>query len=164
MENYYHSPNFCFGQLGLYYTFYKLICQNPPRRSPCMAIPHPNRVLPVHELEKRRMRAGRYFDNGKTAYFIEKHFGVSSATAREWRTRWQNGTLKAGHQGNASKLTEAQKKDVAKRILTGYKPLEAEYLRLEPEKTLATTGRNNALTSIRLRWRGRPDSNRRFVP
>lgn len=84
-----------------------------------MSTHHPNRALPVHELEKRRLQAGRYFNNGKTAYFVEKHFGVSSTTAREWRTRWQNGTLKAGHQGNASKLTEAQKKDVAQRILKG---------------------------------------------
>jgi transposase len=80
---------------------------------------HPNRALSVKELEQRRLHAGRYFTNGKTAYFIEKHFRVSSTTAREWRTRWQNGTLKAGHQGNSSKLTPAQKKDIAKRILRG---------------------------------------------
>lgn len=79
----------------------------------------PNRALPVHELEKRRLQAGRYFDNGKTAYFIEKRFGVSSTTAREWRTRWQNGALNARHQGNTFKLTLAQQKDVAKRILKG---------------------------------------------
>lgn len=84
-----------------------------------MAHHHPNRALPVKELEKRRLRAGRYFTNGKTAYFIEKHFGVSATTAREWRTRWQNGTLRAGHQGNTSKLTPAQKKDVARHILQG---------------------------------------------
>lgn len=84
-----------------------------------MATHHPNRALPVHELEQRRVQAGRYFNSGKTAYFIEKHFGVSSTTAREWRTRWQNGTLQAGHQGNASKLTPAQKEEMAKRIRAG---------------------------------------------
>lgn len=84
-----------------------------------MSTHHPNRALSVKELEQRRLQAGRYFNQGKTAYFIEKHFDVSSTTAREWRTRWQNGTLQAGHQGNTSKLTLAQKKDVARRILKG---------------------------------------------
>lgn len=82
---------------------------------------HPNRALPVHELEKRRLHAGRYFDKGKTAYFIEKRFAVSSTTAREWRTRWQNGTLLASHQGATPKLTVAQRKDVAQHILKGPK-------------------------------------------
>src|SRR3989338_4809982 len=86
---------------------------------------HPNRALPVHELEKRRLQAGRYFDTGKTAYFVEKRFLVSSTTAREWRARWAQGTLKAGHQGNSSKLTEAQKKAVAREILKG--PRRAGY-------------------------------------
>lgn len=99
---------------------------------------HPNRALPVHELEKRRLRAGRYFDTGKTAYFIERRFGVSSTTAREWRTRWKNGTLQAGHQGNSSKLTPAQKKAVAQAIQKG--PRAAGY-----QTELWTLGRITAL-------------------
>ena len=97
------------------------------------------------------MQAGRYFNNGKTAYFVEKHFGVSSPTAREWRTRWQKGALKAGHQGNTSKLTEAQKKDVAKRILKG--PRAAGYA-----TELWTLSRITALIAKTQKARYRPRS------
>lgn len=103
-----------------------------------MSNPHPNRALSVHELEKRRFRAGRYFNNGKTAYFVEKKFGISSTTAREWRTRWKAKTLKAQPQGNTSLLTEKQKKDVAQRILKG--PKAAGY-----ETELWTMGRITSL-------------------
>jgi len=112
---------------------------------------HPNRALSIEELEARRMQAGRYFNNGKTAYFIEQHFGVSSATAREWRMRWQKGTLKAGHQGNTSKLTEAQKKDVAKHILKG--PRAAGYA-----TELWTLGRVTTLITKTQKVRYRPRS------
>lgn len=78
---------------------------------------HPNLALSVAELEARRLKAGRCFDQGKTAYFIEQRFGVSSTTAREWRTRWKQGTLKAQPQGSPAKLTPAQKKALVKRIL-----------------------------------------------
>lgn len=80
---------------------------------------HPNRALSVKELEERRLKAGRYFDQKKTAYFVEKKFSVSSTTAREWRTRWEQGTLKAQPQGSPAKLTPAQKKALVKRILKG---------------------------------------------
>jgi transposase len=80
---------------------------------------HPNRALSVKELEARRLKAGRYFDQGKTAYFVEQKFFVSSTTAREWRTRWKQGTLKAQPQGSPAKLTTVQKKALVKRILKG---------------------------------------------
>lgn len=80
---------------------------------------HPNRALSVKELEERRLKAGRYFDQGKTAYCMEKRFGVSSTTAREWRTRWQQGTLRAQPQGSPAKLTRTQKQDMVKRLLKG---------------------------------------------
>jgi transposase len=80
---------------------------------------HPNRALSVKELEARRLKAGRLFACGKTAYYIEKKFGVSSTTAREWRARWKNGTLKAQAQGRKSKLTAKQKKKLCKQILKG---------------------------------------------
>lgn len=103
-----------------------------------MSTHHPNRALSVHELEKRRLRAGRYFNAGKTAYFVEHRFGVSSTTAREWRSRWRAGTLKAQPQGNTPLLTEKQKEDVAKRILKG--PKAAGY-----ETELWTLGRITSL-------------------
>lgn len=80
---------------------------------------HPNRALSVQELETRRLSAGRLFTRGKTAYYVEKKFEVSSTTAREWRTRWKNGTLHAQKQGRVSKLTDAQKKRLSTRILKG---------------------------------------------
>lgn len=116
-----------------------------------MITPHPNRALSVHELEKRRLQAGRYFDTGKTAYFIERRFSVSSTTAREWRSRWRAGTLKAQPQGNTSLLTEKQKRDVAKRILNG--PQAAGY-----ETELWTLGRITSLIATTQKVRYRPRS------
>ena len=80
---------------------------------------HPNRALAVQELEARRLKAGRLFSRGKTAYYIEKKFGISSTTAREWRKRWKDGTLRAQKQGRVSKLTTAQKKHLSERIIKG---------------------------------------------
>lgn len=80
---------------------------------------HPNRALPIEELEARRIAAGRLFARGKTAYYVEKKFGISSTTSREWRKRWNNGTLHAQKQGRVSKLTDAQKRRLSSRILKG---------------------------------------------
>ena len=80
---------------------------------------HPNRALSVKELEARRKAAGRLFEKGKSAYHIERKFGVSSTTAREWRTRWKAGTLGALPQGRKSLLTDAQKRTLSKNILKG---------------------------------------------
>lgn len=86
---------------------------------------HPNRALSAQELEKRRVMAGKLFAKGKTAYFIEKKFGISSSTAREWRTRWKEGTLKAQREGRSSKLSEKQKKNISELIQKG--PQSAGY-------------------------------------
>ena len=80
---------------------------------------HPNRALGIKELEARRLQAGRYFDKGKSAYFIEKKFEVSSTTAREWKIRWQNKTLKAQQQGSPSKLSNSERNKLVKEILKG---------------------------------------------
>ena len=80
---------------------------------------HPNRALPVEELEARRLKAGRLFARGKTAYYVEQKFGVSSSTAREWKKRWSNGTLLTQKQGRVSKLTDAQKRRLCSSILKG---------------------------------------------
>ena len=49
-------------------------------------------------------------------------------------------------------------------IGNGYTALEAEYRKLEPAGMLVDERQKEALASIRLRWRGRPDSNRRSLP
>ena len=86
---------------------------------------HPNRALGIKELEARRLEAGRYFNNGKTAYFVEKKFNISSATAKEWKERWRKGTLKAQKQGPRSKLTDDKRKKLIKKITRG--PIAAGY-------------------------------------
>jgi transposase len=80
---------------------------------------HHNRALSAQELENRRVAAGKLFTRGKTAYFIEKKFGISSTTAREWRTRWKEGTLKARREGCPSKLSDKQKKTLSALIQKG---------------------------------------------
>jgi transposase len=80
---------------------------------------HPNRALSMEELERRRKKAGRCFDQGKTAYFVEKKFNVSSTTAREWRTRWKNGILAAQRQGHPPKLSDKEKKNISRIIKAG---------------------------------------------
>lgn len=86
---------------------------------------HPNRALGIKELEARRLQAGRYFDNGKTAYFVEKKFGISSTTAKEWKKRWKDGVLKAQKQGPRSKLRDEERKKLTEKILKG--PTAAGY-------------------------------------
>ena len=80
---------------------------------------HPNRALSVKELEARRKAAGRLFTRGKTAYYIEQKFGISSTTAKEWRSRWKEGTLEAQPQGRTSLLTTLQRKTLRTNILKG---------------------------------------------
>ena len=111
---------------------------------------HPNRALTIEALEARRIAAGRFFAHGKTAYYVEKKFGVSSTTAREWRERWSTGTLRAEKQGRVSKLTDGQKKRLSSRILKG--PEAAGY-----QTPLWTLGRITALirTTDRVLYRPR---------
>lgn len=80
---------------------------------------HPNRALSIKELEARRAKAGRLFTQGKTAYYVEKKFDVSSTTAKEWRERWRAGTLAARPQGRTSLLTKGQKRTLSINILKG---------------------------------------------
>lgn len=80
---------------------------------------HPNRALDAHELEKRRIKAGKLFTRGKTAYYVEKRFAISSTTAREWKTRWKKGILHARSEGRHSKLSDDQKKIFSKLIEKG---------------------------------------------
>lgn len=116
-----------------------------------MSTHHPNRALSVQELEKRRKRAGRHFDKGKTAYFVAQHFAVSSTTAREWRERWKTGTLDAMPQGRVSLLSDTQKKAVTRSILKG--PVAAGY-----GTELWTLGRLTALITKEHKVRYQPRS------
>src|SRR3989304_5548827 len=80
---------------------------------------HPNRALSIEELEKRRYAAGRLCDIKKTAYFVARKFGVAIPTARDWKRRWEEGTLAAQPQGRKARLTAKQEAALAKAILGG---------------------------------------------
>lgn len=79
---------------------------------------HPNRALPPKELEARRMKAARYFKEGKTKYWVAKHFKVSFSAAGEWHRRWKDGILGARKPGKKEKLSLEQKKALSKMVLS----------------------------------------------
>jgi len=78
---------------------------------------HPNRALSPQELEARRRKAARYFEKGKTRYWVSEHFKVSRPASSEWYMRWKEDTLEAQKPGKKDKLSEEQKKDLSKMIL-----------------------------------------------
>lgn len=82
-----------------------------------MSALHPNRALSPKELEARRRRAARYFTQGRTKYWVAKHFNVSFPAAGEWYKRWKDDTLAARKPGKKEKLSPEQKKDLSKMIL-----------------------------------------------
>lgn len=78
---------------------------------------HPNRALSPKELETRRRKAARYFKEGKTKYWVAKHFKVSFPASGEWYRRWKEGTLEARKPGEKGKLSAEQKKKLSGMIL-----------------------------------------------
>ena len=78
---------------------------------------HPNRALPPQELEARRKTAARYFKQGKTRYWVSRHFQVSRPAASQWYQRWKDGTLASRKPGKKEKLASDQKKKLAGIIL-----------------------------------------------
>ena len=78
---------------------------------------HPNRALFPKELEARRRKAARYFQDGKTRYWVAKHFKVSFTASGEWYARWKEGTLGARKPGKKEKLSAEQKKKLSNMIL-----------------------------------------------
>lgn len=78
---------------------------------------HPNRALSPKELEARRRKAAKYFQDGKTKYWVAQHFKVSFPAAGEWYRRWQENTLEARKPGKKEKLSPEQKKGLSRMIL-----------------------------------------------
>lgn len=78
---------------------------------------HPNRALSPKELEARRRKAAEYFRQGKTRYWVAKHFKVSFPAAGEWYSRWKDNALAARKPGKKEKLSVSQKKALSKMIL-----------------------------------------------
>ncbi len=83
----------------------------------------------VKELERRRLKAGTMFEQGKTQADVARRFGVSTASAWAWHTAWQKdkkeGLKSKGHSGAEPKLTAKQKRLLKKEILKG--PIKAGY-------------------------------------
>lgn len=75
------------------------------------------------ELERRRLKAGKLFQEGKTQAWVAKHFLVSTATTNAWHSTWEkkgdDGLLSKGRSGRPPKLTEKQLKKVEKALEKG---------------------------------------------
>lgn len=78
---------------------------------------HPNRALSPKELEARRRKAAKYFEEGKTKYWVALYFKVSFPASGEWYRRWKENTLEAQKPGKKEKLSTEQKKELSKMIL-----------------------------------------------
>lgn len=68
------------------------------------------------DLERRRLKAGKLFQEGRTQAWVAKHFLVSTATTNAWHKAWKkkgnDGLLSKGRSGRPPKLNEKQLKKV----------------------------------------------------
>ena len=74
-------------------------------------------------LERRRLKAGRYFQQGKTQAWVARHFHVTTATTNVWHKAWDqngdDGLLSKGRSGRPPKLSEKQLKSVERALEEG---------------------------------------------
>jgi len=74
-------------------------------------------------LEKRRLKAAKLFEKGKTPSQVARFFGVTAEAARLWKLSWQKkgiqGLKSKGKPGPKPRLTEAKKKKVQQALLKG---------------------------------------------
>lgn len=75
------------------------------------------------ELECRRLKAGTYFNGGKSNVWIAKHFQVSTVAVWKWRLAWNrkgsDGLKSKGHCGVKGKLSKEDVKEIDKLLLKG---------------------------------------------
>lgn len=73
--------------------------------------------------EKRRLKAAKLFEQGKTQAEVARKFDVTTAAANHWYQAWRKRGAKAlkskGHPGFASKLSFTKKKAFKRAILKG---------------------------------------------
>ena len=83
----------------------------------------------VKKLERRRLRAGKMFHEGKTQAEVAQHFEVTRAAACQWFAAWsadnKNGLVSKGLSGPHPILTPKQKRTLKQKILSG--PVKAGY-------------------------------------
>jgi transposase len=76
-------------------------------------------------LERRRLKAGRLFAQGKTQAYVARQFTVSTATTNAWHKAWkkkgESGLLSKGRSGRPPKLSLAQWKNVERALERGPK-------------------------------------------
>lgn len=81
------------------------------------------------ELERRRMRAVRLFEQGETQSAVARRLDVSRTTAMRWAQAWEEqgreGLRAAGRAGRVPRLTEEQLEQIEEVLLGG--PLGAGY-------------------------------------
>jgi len=75
------------------------------------------------ELERRRLKAAKFFEAGKTQVWVANHFAVSRPSAWAWYWAWMEegeaGLRSKGRPGAPPKLTKSQLKKVEKELLKG---------------------------------------------
>lgn len=81
------------------------------------------------QLEKRRLKAGTFFEKKRSQVWVSEHFKVSRAAVCQWYKMWKKsktkGLLSKGHPGFASQLTEKKKSEFKSIILKG--PIASGY-------------------------------------
>jgi len=77
------------------------------------------------ELERRRLKAAAYFEQGRTQVWISRHFSVSRPAAWAWYWAWKDGGTDGlrskGRSGAPPKLTKKQLEKVEAALLKGPK-------------------------------------------
>jgi transposase len=75
------------------------------------------------EMERRRMRAGRMFERGKTQAEVVRALGVSRPSVSRWYKAWRKGGAKAlagaGRAGRRPRLSEAERRALDRALLKG---------------------------------------------
>lgn len=79
----------------------------------------------IRQLERRRLKAGVFFAEGRSQIWVVRHFGVSRPAAHAWYWEWKKkgkkGLLAKGRPGAPPKLTKKKLKRVEKALLKGPK-------------------------------------------
>lgn len=75
------------------------------------------------ELERRRLKAGEYFNNGTSEAWVARRFNVSPVAAWKWHQAWKkdraNGLKSKGRCGARKKLTKETLKKIDDLLLKG---------------------------------------------
>lgn len=75
------------------------------------------------KLERRRLKAGKYFTNGKSDAWVARHFKVSAVAVWKWKKAWatdkNHGLKSKGRCGAKKKLTREKLKKIDSLLLKG---------------------------------------------